>query len=156
MKDDVLARRMFYGGCAFLPWLWFVNVLYFRKQVYGPIPFIDSTDDESASSSPGSNSIAGGVPDITRMGDDDDDDESDDDGTSMEHTSLLNKASDRDSVPDEQMKAEIRKWVGRSATGSLIGFAILVAWNISFQVSRNSFGPEWFIMSQEEDERTGW
>lgn len=142
MKDDVLARRMFYGGCAFLPWLWFVNVLYFRKQVYGPIPFIDSTDDESASSSPGSNSIAGGVPDITRMGDDDD--ESDDD------------ASDRDSVPDEQMKAEIRKWVGRSATGSLIGFAILVAWNISFQVSRNSFGPEWFIMSQEEDERTGW
>mmetsp|Transcript_425 Transcript_425/g.562 ORF Transcript_425/g.562 Transcript_425/m.562 type:complete len:108 (+) Transcript_425:80-403(+) len=29
-RDDViLARRMFFGGCALLPWLWIVNILYF-------------------------------------------------------------------------------------------------------------------------------
>ena len=32
---------MFYGGCAFLPWLWIVNAMYFRKVVYGPIPLVD-------------------------------------------------------------------------------------------------------------------
>ena len=41
MREDKLAQQMFYGGCAFLPWLWIVNVLYFRKAVYGPIPLVD-------------------------------------------------------------------------------------------------------------------
>eukprot|EP00586_Coscinodiscus_wailesii_P011901 CAMPEP_0172490660 /NCGR_PEP_ID=MMETSP1066-20121228/21180_1 /TAXON_ID=671091 /ORGANISM="Coscinodiscus wailesii, Strain CCMP2513" /LENGTH=131 /DNA_ID=CAMNT_0013259253 /DNA_START=167 /DNA_END=559 /DNA_ORIENTATION=- len=131
MREDVLARRMFYGGCALLPWLWLVNVLYFRKQVYGPIPFIDSSgDDDNDRVSSESNHIAGGVPDIANI-DDDDDDDSDDD------------ASNRDDVTDEEIKMELRKWVSRSGIGSLIGFTILLAWNISFQVARNSFGPEW-------------
>jgi len=158
MREDVLARRMFYGGCALLPWLWLVNVLYFRKQVYGPIPFIDSSgDDDNDRVSSESNHIAGGVPDIANI-DDDDDDDSDDDGTSMENTSLLNKgtASNRDDVTDEEIKMELRKWVSRSGIGSLIGFTILLAWNISFQVARNSFGPEWYVMSQEEGDSTGW
>lgn len=33
----LLAKRMFIGGCFFLPWLWFVNVCYFWTKVYGPI-----------------------------------------------------------------------------------------------------------------------
>ena len=41
MRDDALARQMFFGGCALLPWLWVVNVLYFRQRVYGPLPLID-------------------------------------------------------------------------------------------------------------------
>ena len=28
---EVVARKMFYGGCALLPWLWLVNIIYFRK-----------------------------------------------------------------------------------------------------------------------------
>ena len=30
MRDDQLARRMFFIGCLGLPFLWFVNVLHFR------------------------------------------------------------------------------------------------------------------------------
>lgn len=28
MRDDVLAKRLFYGGCLGLPWLWLVQVMY--------------------------------------------------------------------------------------------------------------------------------
>lgn len=28
---EAVARKMFYGGCALLPWLWLVNIIYFRK-----------------------------------------------------------------------------------------------------------------------------
>ena len=35
MREDDLARLMFYGGCCALPWLWCVNILYFRKKVFG-------------------------------------------------------------------------------------------------------------------------
>mmetsp|Transcript_40710 Transcript_40710/g.122615 ORF Transcript_40710/g.122615 Transcript_40710/m.122615 type:complete len:115 (+) Transcript_40710:414-758(+) len=42
MREDKLARLMFYGGCACLPWLWCVNIMYFRKQIFGPIPVWDT------------------------------------------------------------------------------------------------------------------
>eukprot|EP00956_Cyclotella_meneghiniana_P029675 scaffold72655_cov36-Cyclotella_meneghiniana.AAC.2 len=29
--EIILSRRMFYGGCLGLPWLWICNVLYFRQ-----------------------------------------------------------------------------------------------------------------------------
>lgn len=31
-----VARKMFYGGFALLPWLWFVNYLMFRKDLLKP------------------------------------------------------------------------------------------------------------------------
>ncbi|KAF4318460.1 hypothetical protein BBO99_00007385 [Phytophthora kernoviae] len=39
--DDKVARKMFFGGCAFLPWLHLVNVIFYRKQ------FLDATMDPS-------------------------------------------------------------------------------------------------------------
>ena len=42
----LLARQMFFVGCLGLPWLWCVNFLYFRKQVYGPIFPWDNNDDD--------------------------------------------------------------------------------------------------------------
>jgi hypothetical protein len=31
LEVEAVARKMFYGGCALLPWLWLVNIIYFRK-----------------------------------------------------------------------------------------------------------------------------
>ena len=31
IEIEAVARKMFYGGCALLPWLWLVNIIYFRK-----------------------------------------------------------------------------------------------------------------------------
>ena len=31
LEIEAVARKMFYGGCALLPWLWLVNIIYFRK-----------------------------------------------------------------------------------------------------------------------------
>ena len=46
MKDVELARRVFFGGCAFLPLLWIVNVMYYRKQVFGLISWWDKPEDD--------------------------------------------------------------------------------------------------------------
>eukprot|EP01138_Halocafeteria_seosinensis_P003519 gb/GECG01003597.1/.p1 GENE.gb/GECG01003597.1/~~gb/GECG01003597.1/.p1 ORF type:complete len:114 (+),score=10.63 gb/GECG01003597.1/:1-342(+) len=29
-----IARKLFYGGLACLPWLWIVNLIYFRRKVF--------------------------------------------------------------------------------------------------------------------------
>ena len=31
LEIEAVARKMFYGGCCLLPWLWLVNIIYFRK-----------------------------------------------------------------------------------------------------------------------------
>lgn len=38
-KDEAIAKKMFIGGLFLLPWLWAVNVFYYRKQ------FMDKTID---------------------------------------------------------------------------------------------------------------
>ena len=48
-KDHLLAQRMFYSGCLALPWLWIVNVLYFRIRVYGSIRWWDDPKEEADS-----------------------------------------------------------------------------------------------------------
>lgn len=59
-------------------------------------------------------------------------------------------------VDPEIVKSELRKWVLRSTIGSALYFLVLVTWIIVFQVNRESFGPKWFVMSQEEETLTGW
>eukprot|EP00644_Phytophthora_capsici_P010002 jgi/Phyca11/531023/estExt2_fgenesh1_pm.C_PHYCAscaffold_900006 len=34
--DESVARKMFFGGLAFLPWLHLVNVIFYRKQFMDP------------------------------------------------------------------------------------------------------------------------
>ena len=36
IEIEAVARKMFYGGCALLPWLWLVNIIYFRKLYFSP------------------------------------------------------------------------------------------------------------------------
>lgn len=35
-SDEQLARRMFYGGCCLLPWLWLCNAIHFRSHLADP------------------------------------------------------------------------------------------------------------------------
>lgn len=34
MEQIRIARKLFYGGLACLPWLWIVNLIYFRRKVF--------------------------------------------------------------------------------------------------------------------------
>lgn len=35
-SDASIARKMFFGGCFLLPWLWAVNAFFYRKQLRDP------------------------------------------------------------------------------------------------------------------------
>lgn len=135
MREDILAKRMFLAGCFFLPWLWAVNVLYFRRKVYGRIPCWDSlTDNEDDEGREGSQGL---LPNITG-----DEDEYED-----EHSVEITAA---------EIEAETLKWVNRSSYSALSAFALFVAWIVTFQSTKGSWGPNWFVMSEDEAERTGW
>mmetsp|Transcript_13944 Transcript_13944/g.21179 ORF Transcript_13944/g.21179 Transcript_13944/m.21179 type:complete len:98 (-) Transcript_13944:78-371(-) len=97
MREDVLAQRMFMAGCLGLPWLWVVNVMYFRSQ--------DDNDNEEE---------------------------------------------------EEGVRQERDKWVKRSMYGAFVVLSAWAAWIVVFLSQKDSFGPEWFIMSQEEGDKTGW
>ncbi|OQR92413.1 hypothetical protein THRCLA_08716 [Thraustotheca clavata] len=40
-EDSSIARKMFFGGLALLPWLWAVNIFFYRRQL------LDSSIDPS-------------------------------------------------------------------------------------------------------------
>lgn len=143
MKDDKIAKGMFLTGCAGLPLLWFVNVLYFRKQVFGPIPYLDDPDDDDENDEANETSPIVAPSSSADTADDDDDDDSD--------------ASSVDARSPEEIKAEVAKWVQRSTMGSAVGFAMLLSWVVYFQTKgADTFGPGWYVMSEEEGSRTGW
>jgi hypothetical protein len=54
------------------------------------------------------------------------------------------------------IKLNLAKWVKTSAAGAFISITLLVTWIIVFQLNRDSFGPKWFVMAQEEEALTGW
>ena len=59
-------------------------------------------------------------------------------------------------IPPELIKLELAKWVKRSTAGSFISLTAFITWIIVFQLNKDSFGPKWFVMSQEEEALTGW
>uniref|UniRef100_A0A7S1Z7A5 Gamma-secretase subunit PEN-2 n=1 Tax=Trieres chinensis TaxID=1514140 RepID=A0A7S1Z7A5_TRICV len=138
MRDDKLARLMFFGGCALLPWLWCVNILYFRKNVYGHIPLID---DWLCSGESGG--IIDGPPALGAMGSEDDDENN-------------SEFDDERSVPPRSVEEEVSKWVKRSTFGAAAVLSALVAWIVSFQLNKEKFPSGWFVMDMDEGARTGW
>ena len=167
--DDKLAQRMFYAGCAFLPWLWVVNVFYFRKQVYGPLPLLDyipggtrredalarfaegdyGSDEDEDGDGPIQNLPAvGSAPSET------------DDETEFEDDSRGGRGSgvdDDEALLMEQMvRRDLEKWVKRSTMSATLVVGLFFTWVAVFQVYKDSFGPQWYVMSEEEGERTGW
>uniref|UniRef100_A0A7S2URL7 Gamma-secretase subunit PEN-2 n=1 Tax=Attheya septentrionalis TaxID=420275 RepID=A0A7S2URL7_9STRA len=140
MREDLLAKRMFWVGCCGLPWLWAVNVLYFRVAVFGPLKWVDSpSDDQDHAQMP---------PAVGQMMSDD----TEDDGTAAGESATQQESI----VSPEAIKKQVRTWVRRSTMGATTIAVIWIAWIISFQLNRDSFGPNWFIMSQDEADATGW
>lgn len=54
-EQITLSKRMFIAGCFGLPWLWICNVLYFRRDVYKPLVFVDYWPGHSVPPSSSSN-----------------------------------------------------------------------------------------------------
>ena len=168
MREDKLAQQMFYGGCAFLPWLWIVNVLYFRKAVYGPIPLVDyfpggdrrqaalerfadgSAYDDDEEDGPIEN-----MPQVGGSGSDDTDAETDfgDDDDGGGDGSGDNGES---RVRARRVQRGVEKWVKRSTMSATLVVGLFVTWVAVFQVYKDSFGPKWFVMSEDEGLKTGW
>uniref|UniRef100_A0A7S0GGV0 Gamma-secretase subunit PEN-2 n=1 Tax=Proboscia inermis TaxID=420281 RepID=A0A7S0GGV0_9STRA len=142
----LLARQMFFIGCLGLPWLWCVNFLYFRKQVYGPtFPWDNNDDDDNEDDQFGDIMNLGGA-----MSEDTSDDEGDtDDNTGYEDDTTVQ-------LPTEEEQQLLKKWVNRSLRGSISLFVIFLAWIISFQSFKDQFSYRWFQMSQDQGEATGW
>ena len=165
MREDKLAQQMFYGGCAFLPWLWIVNVLYFRKAVYGPIPLVDyfpggdrrqaALDrfaDGSACDDDGDGPIEN-MPQVGGSASDDTDAETDFDDDDGGDGSGDNEES---RVRARRVQRGVEKWVKRSTMSATLVVGLFVTWVAVFQVYKDSFGPNWFVMSEDEGLRTGW
>ena len=41
VADADVARKMFFGGCLCLPWLWIVNSFHFRHHLFGSDPSVN-------------------------------------------------------------------------------------------------------------------
>mmetsp|Transcript_26629 Transcript_26629/g.58352 ORF Transcript_26629/g.58352 Transcript_26629/m.58352 type:complete len:175 (-) Transcript_26629:200-724(-) len=172
-RDDKLARQMFYGGCALLPWLWIVNVCYFRKLVYGPIPLldywpgggrrqaaVDAFADGTAYAHDGEEE--GPIQNMPAVGggrdDDDDTDDDDDDETEFDDENNGGASRDEDEalLHAQMVQKEVEKWVKRSSLSAFLVVGLFLTWVVLFQVYKDEFGPQWFVMSEDPGEATGW
>ncbi|KAL3790103.1 hypothetical protein HJC23_013614 [Cyclotella cryptica] len=62
----------------------------------------------------------------------------------------------RGGVMSLQERNELGKWVRRSTMGAFVMVSLFVAWIVTFQVNRESFGSNWLVMDKTEEESTGW
>jgi hypothetical protein len=184
-RPDTVAKRMFYIGLFGLPWLWAVNIMYFWDSVYGRLPCFgkslsDSDDNEHVNAED-----AGilGLMEGSRSQDDGDDHPN---GTAtfgdfcymLRHfnfffvyllsalfysSCLINdhlyteiEVNSETAPSPEIIKAEVAKWVKRSTIGSIVSTCLFIAWVITFQLNKDSFGPNWFVMTQDAADLTGW
>mmetsp|Transcript_16449 Transcript_16449/g.15880 ORF Transcript_16449/g.15880 Transcript_16449/m.15880 type:complete len:139 (-) Transcript_16449:201-617(-) len=129
-KDADLARRMFFGGCAALPFLWFVNVLFYRKQVFGEISWWDKTEEQGV-----------GHESTTSN-----------DMVNDSHNEDAGAASDGDDC-----KLALQYWVKRSFYSCILVTSLFITWILVFQLNKDSFGKKWFVVDvANPTDRTGW
>jgi len=170
---------MFYAGLACLPWLWIVNVLFFWDQVYGRVPCCGSAPESDANIANASSTVEGGLlldsllhAENDRAGEEGQElvrrrrhqaHEQQRQDQGQQETALVPPATSSSYVndtsrwsEDEMIRNEVSKWVKRSTFGSVFMTSIFVAWVITFQLNRDSFGPKWFVMAPDEGESTGW
>uniref|UniRef100_A0A7S2HI88 Gamma-secretase subunit PEN-2 n=1 Tax=Helicotheca tamesis TaxID=374047 RepID=A0A7S2HI88_9STRA len=171
MREDILAKRMFYGGCCFLPWLWAVNAMYFRRKVFGDIPFIDTWGGSSGGGGEQQQDESiqdlvprmDGVVEMAGVGSGEENDEGDSDGVRRRRRNDGEEFGDDrdqdDSTPQlsaAEIQMELSKWVKRSTFGAFFGFSLFISWIVVFQVNKDHFGEGWFVMDQDEEDLTGW
>mmetsp|Transcript_40710 Transcript_40710/g.122614 ORF Transcript_40710/g.122614 Transcript_40710/m.122614 type:complete len:120 (+) Transcript_40710:586-945(+) len=69
--------------------------------------------------------------------------------------SVCEEFHDDHSIP-ENLNEEVTKWVKRSTFGAASVLSIFVAWIVTFQLNKDSFPSSWFVMDEDEGEKTGW
>ena len=72
--------------------------------------------------------------------------------TSNQHE---NNTGERD-ISTLQEKDELDKWVKRSMKGAIVVCSVFLAWVVTFQVNKEYFGSNWFVMDMSEEESSGW
>mmetsp|Transcript_32444 Transcript_32444/g.48340 ORF Transcript_32444/g.48340 Transcript_32444/m.48340 type:complete len:161 (-) Transcript_32444:697-1179(-) len=160
MREDLLAKRMFLGGCLLLPWLWAVNAFYFRRKVYGDLPFIDvwpswccwgsSTGETSREGADeGIEELVPRMGGVIEMGGGSGGEDGDDGNQEEEQ-------EDNPNLTPAEIEMELSKWVKRSTLGAFVGFTLFITWIVVFQVHKDSFGDKWFVMSVDKEDLTGW
>jgi len=138
-RADTIAKEMFFVGLLGLPWLWIVNIMYFWDTVYGRLPCFGDSPSDTAHAEEATGFLG--------MMENNDEEE--------EHE-IGNGTRNSDDPTPQEIKAEVCKWVKRSSVGSAVSVTLFVSWLLIFQLNRDSFGPKWFVMSQDEEDRTGW
>jgi hypothetical protein len=147
MKEEILlARRMFFAGCLGLPWLWICNALYFRLRVFGPMVMVDYWPGKSpASTSPSSGGGGNGEEGENDVNGDGRSGRYDDEQLMLEQR-----------LERQMGRKELEKWVKRSTCGAFAVVTLFVAWIVTFQMNKEHFSPNWFVMSQTDAEVSGW
>jgi len=142
-RADTIAKEMFFVGLLGLPWLWIVNIMYFWDTVYGRLPcFGDSPSDTAHAEE------TTGFLGMMENNEEEEEEE--------EEENRFEDGSGNGEPTPEEIKAEVTKWVKRSSIGSAISVIVFVSWTIAFQLNKDNFGPKWFVMSQDDEDRTGW
>jgi hypothetical protein len=132
MQEQItLSKRMFIAGCFGLPWLWICNVLHFRLRVYKPLVFLDYWPGQQIPSPPLS-------------------------GQEDEGRGQQGQQQQEPSVDEQLYMMELKKWVKRSTHGAVVVMGAFIAWIITFQVNKEFFGPNWFVVDETEASRSGW
>lgn len=137
-RADTIAKEMFFVGLLGLPWLWIVNIMYFWDTVYGRLPCFGNNTSSTANEEE--------VTGFLGMMENNEDEEGE----------IGDGNGNSDAPTQEEIKAEVCKWVKRSSIGSAFVLTIFVSWMLYFQLNQDKFGPKWFVMPQDEEERTGW
>lgn len=148
MNEAQLAKRMFLAGCAGLPWLWICNSLYFRPRVFDPLPVVDYWPWDGRGKSDAYVRHA----DAKKKSDGEDEGG---DGTGSDSGSR-GEGFVNDGENAAAVQGEVEKWVRRSTRGAVLVLSVFTAWIVAFQVNKDSFGPKWFVMSEDEAVSTGW
>ncbi|KAL7485746.1 hypothetical protein ACHAW6_011350 [Cyclotella cf. meneghiniana] len=78
-------------------------------------------------------------------------------GKREEYLASLSEEGERDGgVSSVQERNELGKWVRRSTWGAVVVVSLFVAWIVTFQLNKESFGTNWLVMDRTEEESTGW
>jgi len=131
-RADTIAKEMFFVGLLGLPWLWIVNIMYFWDTVYGRLPCFGDIPSDTAHAEEATGFLG------------------------MMENNEEKQEEDEENEFENEIKAEVCKWVKRSSFGSAISITLFVSWLLLFQLNQSNFGPKWFVMSQDEEDRTGW
>lgn len=126
MREDVLARRLFYVGCLGLPWLWIVHILYWFGKQHRNSNNNDDNDDGAT------NQQNDGLMDG--------------ESTPTEQTP----------ANPEDVLLEERKWVRRELVGSVVVVMAWITWVIVFRLLQDYFPRGFFVQAPDDGEFSGW